>query len=179
MLKVENTILIVIDVQEKMLPVIWEKDKITRNIQKLVQGAQVLEIPILVTEQYPQGLGATVPEIIDLMPDIEPLSKVCFSCYGDENFKRILGASRRRQVLICGVEAHVCVYQTALELKDAGYEVQVAADAVSSRTAENREIGLNLMKQKGILITGTETALFELLKTAETGKFKTISKIVK
>jgi nicotinamidase-related amidase len=179
MLEINNTILLVIDVQEKLVPVICRREKLTENIQKLVRGAQALDIPILVTEQYPQGLGKTATGIAELMPDIKPLPKRSFSCYGDEGFKRVLDSSGRKQVLVCGIETHVCVYQTSLELKEAGYEVQVAADAVSSRTAENKEIGLNLMRQMGIIVTGTETALFELLKIAEGEKFKAISRIVK
>jgi nicotinamidase-related amidase len=179
MLEIDDTVLLVIDVQEKLLPVIYEKDRLTANIVKLIRGMQVLEAPIIATEQYPKGLGKTVPEIAELIPGIEPLAKTSFSCYRDAGFKNMLDASSRKQVLICGIETHVCVYQTAMDLKAAGYEVQVAADAVSSRTAENRETGLNLMRQMGITVTGTETALFELLKIAEGEKFKAISRIVK
>jgi nicotinamidase-related amidase len=179
MLEIENTILIVIDVQEKLLPVIHEKESLTANIIKLVRGAQVLEIPLIITEQYPKGLGGTVSEIAKLITGIEPLPKTSFSCYSDEGFRKSLDSSARKQVLICGIECHVCVYQTAMELKEAGYQVYVVADAVSSRTAENRAIGLNLMRQAGITVTGTETALFELVKIAEGEKFKAISRIVK
>ncbi len=179
MLEIDKSVLLVIDVQEKLLPVINEKEHVTANITKLIRGAQVLEIPLLVTEQYPKGLGKTVPEIAELIPAIEPLPKTSFSCYSDEGFKKALVASGRKQVLICGIECHVCVYQTAMELKEAGYEVQVVADAVSSRTAENKEIGLNLMRQTGISVSGVETVLFELIKIAEGEKFKAISRIVK
>jgi nicotinamidase-related amidase len=179
MLKSDNTILLVIDVQEKLLPVIYRKEDLSSNIIKLIRGSQVLEVPLLITEQYPKGLGHTVPEIAQLIHGSEPLPKTSFSCYGDAGFKNRLDASGRKQVLVCGIECHVCVYQTAMDLKEAGYEVQVVADAVSSRTAENREIGLNLMRQMGIAITGTEMALFELLKIAEGEKFKAISSIVK
>ena len=179
MLKSDNTILLVIDVQEKLLPVIYRKEDLSSNIIKLIRGSQVLEVPLLITEQYPKGLGHTIPEIAQLIHGSEPLPKTSFSCYGDAEFKNRLDASGRKQVLVCGIECHVCVYQTAMDLKEAGYEVQVVADAVSSRTAENREIGLNLMRQMGIAITGTETALFELLKIAEGEKFKAISSIVK
>jgi nicotinamidase-related amidase len=179
MLEIESTILIVIDVQERLLPVINDKESLTANIVKLIRGAQVLEIPLIVTEQYPKGLGGTVPEIAELIPGIEPLAKTCFSCYGDGGFKKALDDSGRKQLLICGIECHVCVYQTAVELKQAGYEVYVVADAVASRTAENKAIGLDLMKQMGIIVTGTETVLFELVKIAEGERFKAISRIVK
>jgi nicotinamidase-related amidase len=179
MFDVSNTILLVIDVQEKLLPVIYQKEKLIENLQKLIKGIQVLDIPVIVTEQYPQGLGATVTEIAGLIPDIKPLPKLSFSCYVNDNFKRKLDASGRKQILVSGIETHVCIYQTARDLRDAGYEVQVVTDAVSSRTPENIEISLNLMRQLGVLITGTETALFELLKTAGGEKFKAISRIVK
>ncbi|MDD4923767.1 MAG: hydrolase [Dehalococcoidales bacterium] len=179
MLEIDKAILLVIDVQEKLLPVIYRKEDLTSNIIKLIRGAQVLEIPLMVTEQYPKGLGKTVSEIVELIPVIEPLPKTSFSCYGDKGFKKSLDACGKKQLLVCGIETHVCVYQTAVELKEAGYEVYVVADAVSSRTAENKEIGLNLMKQMGITVTGTETVLFELLKIAEGEKFKAISRIVK
>jgi nicotinamidase-related amidase len=179
MLKSDSAILLVVDVQEKLLPVIYREENLTANIIRLIQGMQVLEIPIIVTEQYPQGLVKTLPEIAQLLTNIEPLSKTSFSCYGDETFRKTLEASGRKQVLICGIEAHVCVYQTAMDLKAAGYEVQVIANAVSSRTPGNKEIGLNLMRQMGIIITGTETVLFEMLKIAEGDKFKAISHIVK
>ncbi len=179
MLEIDDTILVVVDVQEKLLPVIHRKEETAANIIKLIRGAQVLEIPLILTEQYPKGLGKTVPEIAELIPGIEPLEKTSFSCYRDAGFRSRLDASGRKQVLICGIECHVCIYQTAIDLKAAGYEVQVVADAVSSRTAENRETGLNLMRQMGVVITGTETALFELLKVAEGDKFKAISRIVK
>ena len=179
MLEIDNAVLVVIDVQEKLLPVIYEKDSLTSNIIKLIRGAQVLEIPLLVTEQYPKGLGKTVPEIAELISGVETLPKTSFSCCSDEEFKKTLDFSGRKQVIICGIETHVCVYQTAIELKEAGYRVYVAADAVSSRTAENKEIGLNLMRQTGITVTGVETVLFELVKIAEGEKFKAISRIVK
>jgi nicotinamidase-related amidase len=179
MLEVGNTILLAIDVQEKLFRVIYKKEKLVENLQKLIKGAQILDIPIILTEQYPQGLGATLPEIVQLIPGIKPLPKLSFSCYGDKDFKRKLDLSGRKQVLVSGIETHICIYQTVYELSNAGYEVQVVADAVSSRTPENIEIGLNMIRQMGIVVTCTETALFELLKIAGGEKFKAISHIVK
>jgi nicotinamidase-related amidase len=179
MLEIDNTVLLVIDVQEKLLPVMHEKEKLVGNMQNLIHGMQVLEIPIILTEQYPRGLGKTVTEISELLTGVAPLAKTSFSCYGDAEFKNRLDACSRKQILVCGIECHVCVYQTAMDLKQAGYEVQVVADAVSSRTAENRETGLNLMRQMGITVTSSETVLFELLKIAEGEKFKAISRIFK
>ncbi len=145
----------------------------------MIRGVQVLGIPIIATEQYPQGLGPTIPAIAQLFSKVQPIPKLSFSCCGDERFMKELKALNRTQVLIAGIESHVCVYQTAIDLLDSGYEVQVVADGVSSRTAENREIGLQRMSRAGARLTSTEMALFELLKIAKGDKFKEISQIVK
>jgi len=179
MLKVEDTILAVIDVQEKLTRVMHEKEKLIENLQKLVKGAQILGLPIILTEQNPKGLGLTVPEVVSLIPDIKPISKFSFSCCDVELFLKELKASKRKQVLLTGIETHVCVYQTALDLLSAGYEVQVVADCVSSRTLENKQIALQRMINEGARITSTEMALFELLRVAEGEKFKELLKIVK
>ena len=179
MLAVENTALVVIDVQGKLSRLMYEKEKLFENLQKIITGAQILEIPIILTEQNPEGLGRTIPEVADLLPDIQPIPKFSFSCYGEKRFVEELEALKRKQVLIVGIESHVCVYQTAMNLMGAGYEVQIVADAVSSRTAENRELGLEKMKSEGAKLTGVEMALFELLRVAEGAKFKGILKVVK
>ena len=127
----------------------------------------------------PQGLGPTIPEVADLLSEIQPISKLSFSCCRNDRFVQALKVSNRNQVLIAGIETHVCIYQTAVDLVDLGYEVQVVTDAVSSRTAENKEIGLQKMRDAGISFTSLETALFELLKFAEGEQFKEILKIVK
>jgi len=179
MLEVENTALVVIDVQEKFYRVMNEKESLLENLQKLIKGILVLNIPIIRTEQYPKGLGLTLLEISSLMPEIKPVSKVTFSCCGDENFLKELKKVNLKQMIVCGIESHVCVYQTVVDLLEAGYEVQVVADAVSSRTGENKETGLERMKAEGAKLTCTEMALFELLKVAGGDVFKEISKIVK
>ena len=179
MLTVEKTVLIVVDVQTKLSRVMYEKEKLFENLQKLVKGVQVLGIPIILTEQNPDGLGPTIPEVAHLLPDVQPLPKLSFSCCGDERFLQKLEALKRDQVLLSGIETHVCVYQTALDLLSLGYEVQVVADAVSSRTADNKEIGLKKMRSAGAGLTSTETALFELLRVAEGTNFKEILNIVK
>jgi nicotinamidase-related amidase len=179
MLTIDTTLLVVIDVQEKLLRVIHEKEKLVENLQKLIRGARVLEVPVIVTEQNPAGLGLTVPEIAQLMPQVKPVTKFSFSCCGEEGFLQELKALNRKQVLLTGIETHVCVYQTAVELVNAGYEVQIAADCVSSRTPFNRDIGINRMSAAGASITSVETALFELLRVAKGDKFKEISRIVK
>ena len=178
-LHIENTVLLLIDFQERLFPVMHEKEKLLRNVIKLVQGAKVLEIPILLTEQYPKGLGPTIPEIKTLISDIKPIEKVCFNCCDEESFSKALEALKRKQVLIAGIEAHICVYQTAMALARAGYEVQVVGDCVSSRESENKLAALFKMSAAGIGITTMEMALFELLKVAKGDKFKQISSIVK
>ncbi len=179
MLTIDNTALIVIDVQGKLAQLMYEKDRFFDNLQKIIKGAQVLEIPIIVTEQIPEKLGPTIPELANLFSDFRPIEKVSFSCGGNEDFIKALAASGRQQVLLTGMETHVCVYQTAMDLLHSGYEVHIVADAVSSRAADNKVIGLEKIKDAGAFITSTEMALFELLKVAEGTTFKQIIQIVK
>jgi len=178
-LTTDNTVLVAIDFQERLFPVMHEKERLLNNVLKLIKGAQVLEIPIVLTEQYPKGLGPTLPEIKELLPDIKPIEKVCFNCCDEEAFCNSLAALKRKQVLIAGIEAHICVYQTAAALQKAGYEVQVVSDCVSSRVPENKKVSLLKMASAGISPTTMEMALFELLKVAKDDKFKQISNIVK
>ena len=149
-------------------------------LQKLIKCANLLEIPIVWTEQNPQGIGPTVPEIKDLMPcNIKPISKFSFSCCQNDQFMNVLKATNCTQVLMTGIETHVCVWQTSVDLFGMGYEVEVVTDAVSSRTPQNKEVGLTKMKGEGIALTSVETAIFELLKDAGHEKFKEILKIIK
>ncbi len=179
MFVVEDTVLIVIDIQEKLFRVIHEKENLASNTVKLIKGIRLLDIPILVTEQNPAGLGPTLPDIKSLLPDIEPITKFDFSCCREEAFLRRLDRLKRNQIILCGIETHICVYQTALDLADLGFEVQVAVDCVSSRTATNRDTTLTRMELEGIVPTTTEMILFELLGTAKHEKFKEISSIIK
>jgi len=179
MLRIDQTVLVIVDVQGKLARLVHRSEALLASIQKLIKGAQVLEIPILWTEQYPEGLGPTVPEVAGLLSGIQPISKRSFSCAGCEPFMQALEATNRRQVLLAGVEAHVCVYQTAVDLLERGYEVQVVADAVSSRSVQDRQIALAKIKDAGGSLTSTEAALFELLRVAEGAKFKEILKIIK
>jgi nicotinamidase-related amidase len=179
MLKTENVALLIVDIQGNLAQAMHGKELLFKNVQKLIKGTQVLGIPILWTEQNPQGLGLTIPEIADILSNIKPISKMSFSCCQNNRFVQALKALNRKQVLIAGIEAHVCVYQTAVDLVDLGYEVQVVTDAVSSRNMENKEIGLQKMRDSGVSLTSVETALFELLKVAEGEQFREILKIVK
>jgi nicotinamidase-related amidase len=173
----ERAALVVVDVQEafrKALPDSF--DRITASVAKLVQGAEAMGVPIVVTEQYPQGLGHTVPEVADHLPEgQQPIEKVRFSAAEAEGF----GLEGRDQALVCGIETHVCVNQTVLDLLDEGIEVHVASDAVGSRTEENRELGLNKAERAGAVLTSVETALFELLRGSDAAEFKQVQALVK
>lgn len=175
----ERSVLVVVDVQEAFRPAVMEFDRVARNVATLVQGARILEIPVLVTEQYPKGLGETVPEVTRHLDGIEPIEKVCFSAADSGEFAERLSRTGRDQVLLSGIESHVCVNQTADDLLSTGKEVHVVQDAVSSRTEENRSLGLHKMERSGAVITSVETALFELLRAAGTPEFKEIQKLVK
>jgi nicotinamidase-related amidase len=178
-LDAKNTVLLLIDFQVRLFPAMHDKDTLLSNVIKLIKGIQVLEVPIILTEQYPRGLGATIPEIKELLPNIKPIEKTCFSCCDAPAFGEAMEALKRRQVLIAGIEAHICVYQTAMALARAGYQVQPVSDCVASRDPANKTAALFKMGVAGVSPTTTEMALFELLKAAETDKFKQISNIVK
>jgi nicotinamidase-related amidase len=179
MLEVDETVLLVIDVQEKLFRVIAEKDKRLDSLQKLIEGIQVLEVPVIVTEQYPRGLGPTIKEVASLLAGVKPIAKTSFSCCGDCAFLKEFKKLDRTQALLTGLEGHVCVYQTAADLISSGCEVYAVSDAIGSRTAENREIALRMMEGLGVKLTSTEAVLFELLKVAEGDKFKAISQIIR
>jgi nicotinamidase-related amidase len=179
MLSIDNTALLIIDVQEKLFRVINGKELLLENLQKIISGARALGIPILVTEQNPAGLGGTLSELKALLADIQPVSKFSFSCCGDERCMEELASLKRTQLLLAGIETHICVYQTALDLLEQGYEVEVLADCVGSRTDENKKLGLEKMKQAGAQITAVEIALFELQRVAKGDAFKELSKLVK
>jgi nicotinamidase-related amidase len=178
-LTTENTVLVLIDFQERLFPAMYEKEKLLRDVLKLVRRALVLELPVILTEQYPRGLGPTLPEIRELLPDVRPVAKTSFSCCDEESFRNALTASGRKQVLLAGIEAHICVYQTAMTLARAGYQTQVVADGVSSRDPGNRTVSLFRLGAAGIDATTVEMALFELLGQAGGEQFKRISEIVK
>ena len=172
----ERTALVVVDVQEAFRKAIPDFERVAEASATLVEGADALGLPILVTEQYPKGLGSTVPEVADHLPDsVQPVEKVRFSAAEADDFD--LGG--RGQALVCGIETHVCVNQTVLDLIDDGVEVHVAGDAVGSRTSENRELGLHKAEQAGAVLTSVETALFELLGGSDAPEFKQVQELVK
>ena len=171
----ERAALVIVDVQEAFRPAVLDFERVARNAGVLAQGATALGLPLVVTEQYPKGLGATVPEVADHTDGAEPVEKTVFSAARADGFD--LGG--RDQALVCGIETHVCVWQTAADLLRQGVEVHVARDAVSSRTEENRDTGLRRMEAAGAVITTVETALFELLGEAGGPEFKLVQELVK
>jgi nicotinamidase-related amidase len=171
--------LVVVDVQQRLLPAIFEKERVLQNVLRLIQGAAILKVPVFATEQYPKGLGPTVPEVAVAIPGFAPREKVAFSACGAAGFVPALKQKKVLEAVLCGIEAHVCVSQTCLDLLDKGFRVFVVADAVSSRTPENCRIGLDRMRAAGAVIVSTEMVLFELLEQAGTAEFKQILALVK
>lgn len=178
MLTKEETVLVIIDVQGKLAQIVDESEKVIQNIINVVKGVNVLDVPVLWLEQYPKGLGPTVKSIAEEIKG-EPIEKITFSAYDTVEFRQQLEALGRKKVLIAGIETHICVYQTVAHLLAEGYEVEVLADCVSSRTKGNRDIGLQKMIQLGANITSVEMALFEMQKIAKGDAFKAISSIIK
>ena len=174
-----NTVLIIIDIQGNLAQAMFDKENLFANNVKLIQGFKAINLPIIFTEQIPQKLGKTLPVISQELDGIEPIAKETFSCWDDRNFIKQLKGLSRRHIVLAGIECHVCVYQTALDLISNGYTVHLVTDCVSSRTPENRQVGIDAMKSAGAHITSTEMVLFELLRTAADPKFKDIFKIVK
>ncbi|MCP4632404.1 MAG: hydrolase [candidate division Zixibacteria bacterium] len=179
MLSIENTAFVLIDVQGKLSTLMHKKEELFKNIKVMIEGAKALGIPIIWNEQIPDKLGETAPEIKELLTGNNPLVKTTFSCCGNENFINTLQPLNRKQILIAGIETHVCVYQTCIDLLQAGYEVHLLADATSSRTELNYNIALQRIKDEGAKLTTTEMAFFEMLKVAEGDSFKKIIKIIK
>ena len=174
-LDADRAALVVIDLQEAFRNVVPSFPEVASASATLVRGAEATGIPILITEQYPKGLGETVSEVAEALPaGIAPIEKLCFSAAGADGFD--LGG--RDQAIVCGVETHVCVNQTVLDLLERGTEVHVVGDAVGSRTAANREVGLHRAERAGAVITSVETALFELVGRAGTDEFKRIQSLI-
>ncbi len=174
-LEADRAALVVVDVQEGFRKAIPDFDRIAAAAATLIEGAKAIGIPVLITEQYPKGLGETAPEVADHLPEgTSPIEKLCFSSAEADGFD----LDGRDQVVVCGVETHVCVNQTTLDLLGRGLEVEVAADAVASRSEENKRVGLNKMERAGATVTSVETALFELLGRAGTDEFKRVQKLI-
>lgn len=173
-LEPQHCALVVVDIQEKLLPPIFNKEALVKNSQLLIRLAKILDLPVMVTTQYTKGLGPTVPEIASLLADVTPTDKLEFSCFGSDAFRSHLKAlpGDRNTVLLCGMEAHICVMQTALGALNEGYLVHVATDAVGSRAESNWKIGLDRMKAAGAVMSSTEMMMYELLRCSGTPAFK-------
>ena len=178
-LHIENAALLVIDIQERILPVIFEHERVVDNTLKLINGFKILNVPVYFTEQYPKGLGPTEPKIREALGNADAIQKMTFSCFGAGDLFDKLKLKKNQQIIVCGIESHVCVMQTVLDLLAVGFQVQVAADAVSSRRKFDYEVALRRMENNGAEITLTESILFEMLNVCGTDEFKSISKIVK
>ena len=175
----ENSVGLVIDIQERLVPAMEENEVLVENCSKLIQGLQILGLPLLVTQQYTKGLGETIDEIKSLIPDFQYIEKKDFSCLGEPVFAEKLALSGARNVIICGIESHVCVLQTGIDLKEAGYNPVVVFDCVSSRSFDNVDLAAERFRYEGIMMTSMESILFELTRSAGASEFKEISKLVK
>lgn len=175
----EDAVLFIIDVQEGFRKVLPDFTELTKNIAVLIEAMKVLDVPIVVTEQYPRGLGKTVQELTECLPAHEYFEKNCFSSAAIPDLLTWLKSSEKRQVVLCGIETHVCVNQTAHDLLHHGYEVHLITDAVTSRIPSNKAVGIQKIVGSGGVPTSVEMALFEMLVEAGTERFKAISKLVK
>jgi nicotinamidase-related amidase len=178
----EDSVLLVVDIQERLAAAMKpeEREKVIRNTGILLEAAGMLKVPRCFTEQYPRGLGATEPDVLAKMGEFATrFEKTSFSCCGADGFNAVLGNLARKQVVLAGMEAHVCVLQTALELAAGGYEVVVVEDAVCSRTAENRDNAMARLRGAGVTVANTESVVFEWLRGAGDERFRAIAKLVK
>ena len=179
MFTIQNSFLLVIDVEGKLAFLMHEREKLFRNITKLIEACRILDIPIIFTEQVPEKIGQTVPEILDLLKNESPVVKASFSCCGSISFLNKLKRFKRKQIIVTGIETHVCVYQTVYDLLAQKFEIQVVADAVSSRGLENKQTALERMNNSGARLTSAEMIICELLKTSKHPKFKEIIGLIK
>ncbi len=179
MLNATNTALVIVDVQGKLAQIMDQKDALFSNLETIVRGAKILDIPIVWVEQIPNKLGPTIPQISDQLHDHQPIAKNSFSCYKSSEFVEALAETGCKNIIVVGIEAHICVYQTVREMLNAGYHVEVISDAVSSRNPLNKEVALNKLQQAGAELSCTEMVLFELQEVAEGERFKQILAIIK
>ncbi len=180
-LDAEQCALVVIDIQEKLLPAVQRREELVRNSRVLIRLATVLNIPVLLTTQYARGLGETVAEITELLPHVCAIDKMEFGCFGREEFRGALHElpGQRTTLLLCGIESHICVMQTALGALENGYMVHVAADAVSARSDLNWHLGLQRMESAGCVVSSTEMMMYELLRRSGSAHFKEMLPFIK
>lgn len=175
----EDATLLVVDIQDRLAVVMEEKDDVVKNTGHLVELAKLFDIPVIVTEQYPKGLGPTVHEVKEILPVYAPIEKTSFDCCGAEDFLDVVRNVNRKKIIVAGMETHVCVLQTVLSLIKEGYEIHLASDAICSRDARNKRIALDMMASAGAVVSCTETILFQVLRKAGTDEFKTMVKLIK
>jgi nicotinamidase-related amidase len=173
-LKAEDTALLVVDMQERLLPAIHEHERVISNTRLLLRAAKALDLPVVMTTQYLKGLGPTHAQVAELVPPGTPFDKLTFSCFGSAEFKQALAETRRHSLLLCGVEAHICVLQTGLDALAAGYQVHVMTDATGSRAARNAELGHGRLERAGAVLSSSEMAIYELLGASGTPAFKAL-----
>lgn len=178
-MNIQNCCLVLIDIQGKLAGLMHDKERLFANLVILVKGARILGVPIIWCEQNPRALGPTIPELVENLSGLSPIEKMSFSCCGDPAFEAAMHRVQRSQAVLCGIESHVCVYQTAADMKAKGLEVAVVTDAVSSRSPENKQIALSRMQAEGVCLTSTEMLLFEWMQTAKHPQFKEIAKLVR
>jgi len=179
MLNTKEAVLVMVDFQSRLVDIVDRSEHVIPNVTRIFKGCQALDIPVLATVQVPEKLGPMPPELTDMLGDITPIPKAVFSALREPAFLTALRQSGRTQVILVGVEAHVCILQTGLDLLDAGYNLHVLRDGVFSRTAENHQVGIERLHDAGATISSVETALFELIRTSKHPEFRTISKLVK
>ncbi len=179
MAKIDQACLVVVDIQGKLAEMMCEKEALFAQTEILLKAFTELNMPILWCQQVPEALGPTIASIQALLPGHQPINKACFSAWENGGFQARLLDSGRSQVVLCGIETHICIYQTARDLLENGYQVEIVAEAVSSRTPENKAIGLNRIQRLGGQVTSVEMLLFDLLKTAEHPSFRALAKLIK
>lgn len=180
MLNRDNSIFVIIDIQEKLVPAMYDGESIIENNVKLINGMHLFNVPIVITEQYPRGLGKTVQPIIEALGDLyNPIEKMTFSCMGEKNFIELMETFGKRNVIISGMESHVCVLQTVLQLKEAGYNPIVIEDCICSRKDNDHYIAIERMVKEGITLSTLESILFQICGTSLDENFKALSKLVK
>ena len=179
LLSIDDSFLLLVDVQGKLAELMHGRKELFENLTRLIKGIRVLELPIIWMEQYPKGLGETVPEIKALLDGFKPYPKVSFGCGGDETIMNAVRDLGRKQTIVAGIETHVCVYQSCKQLLDEGFDVTLVVDCTSSRTKLNKEVGVSALENAGVKLSSVEMLLFELLHEAGGDKFKKISQLVK
>ena len=179
LLERDDSGLLIIDVQEKLMDVMGQDRRVIDNIIRLLQLARIFDLPTILTEHYPKWLGPTLPALVDALPSYDPIHKMHFNCCDADGFKERLDAVGVKNIIVAGVESHICIFQTCVSLLERGYNVHVPQDAVDSRTEENWRVGLRLMERAGALITATETVIYQILKKAGTKEFKKMLKIMR